>query len=58
MKKMTINNQCNKFPYEKAIEVLAPIFRDKPKAVPYSDVMKCFQGLVESLVKKVNGYEN
>lgn len=55
---MTINNQCNKFPYEKAIEVLAPIFRDNPKAVPYSDVMKCFQGLVESLVKKVNGCEN
>lgn len=51
---MTINNQCNKFAYEKALEVLAPIFRDKPKSVPYTDVLKCFQGLLESHIRKVN----
>ena len=51
---MTINNQCNKLPYEKALEVLAPEFLNKQEYIHYNDVLKCYQGLHESLVKKVN----
>ena len=50
---MVINNQCNKLPYEKALEVLAPICLNKQEYIPYSKVLKCYQGLHESLVRKI-----
>lgn len=52
---MTINNKCNKCAYENALEVLAPIFSDKNCiTVSYKEALKCYQGLFESHVKKVN----
>lgn len=51
---MKINNQCNKMQYEKALEVLAPKFLNKQEYISYNDTLKCYQGLHESLVKKIN----
>lgn len=51
---MTINNQCNKLAYEKALEVLAPQFLNKQEYISYSDALKCYQGLLESQVKKAS----
>lgn len=51
---MTINNQCNKLAYEKALEVLAPKFLNKQEIISYNDTLKCYQGLHESLVRKIN----